>query len=406
MRLRRRRARVPVAVYAERVSAREVRIQWDARQGSAIGALRVRKQTLEPAPVRTGEGSRALPAFSGQALLGLGGAMKVYRVVAAAGIAALALGACSAPVSDEASKNITVLTHDSFNIPKELIKDFETSTGYKVTTVNAGDAGPANQLALAKDQYDAVYGIDTYTAGVVTESGLLAEYTSDQLTDTGKKYATKVLSPVDLGDVCVNVDHGWFAANSMKEPATFDDLAKPEYAKLLSLINPAGSTTGFAFLAGVETARNDAESYLSSLIKGGAKIASGWSEAYYQDFSAGEGKGAYPLVLSYASSPAETKGATGSLDSTCVRQVEYAGVVKGSDNEAGAKAFIDFLLSEGVQSVIPTNMYMYPVNDAVKLPADWAQYAKLAENPILPDVATVNAKRNAWLDSWAKIAEK
>ena len=68
-------------------------------------------------------------------------------------VAALAMAGCSGESTDSKggdSKTVTVLTHDSFNLPKELVKEFESKTGYKLVTTPAGDAGVANQLVLTK----------------------------------------------------------------------------------------------------------------------------------------------------------------------------------------------------------------------------------------------------------------
>ena len=73
----------------------------------------------------------------------------------------------------------------------------------------------------------------------------------------------------------------------------------------------------------------------------GAKVTSGWTDAYEVDFTAGGGNGDRPIVTSYSSSPpftipeGGTKPTTSALLDTCFRQVEYAGVLKGSDNPDG-----------------------------------------------------------------------
>ena len=297
------------------------------RQGSAIRALRVRKQTLEPAPVSTGEGSRDSPRPSGRSGGPAAGAQTsapgrgIRRIVAAVGVASLGLIGCSGNHAQDSSakKTVTVLTHDAFNLPKDAIRRFETTTGYKLKTISSGEAGVANQLVLTKKhpKYDAVYGIDTYSAGLADKEGVIDSYTSSKLPESGKRYVIGGLNPIDQGDVCVNTDHAWFKKKSIPEPTSLDDLAKPEYAKLLVVSNPTTSSPGLAFLAGVEKAkgRKGADAYWKALLVGGTKVAKSWSEAYNSDFSAGEGKGQYPLVLSYGSSPAETKGATGSVAS-------------------------------------------------------------------------------------------
>ena len=69
-------------------------------------------------------------------------------------VAALAMAGCSGESTDSKgggdSKTVTVLTHDSFNLPKELVKEFESKTGYKLVTAPAGGAGGAPQQVRTK----------------------------------------------------------------------------------------------------------------------------------------------------------------------------------------------------------------------------------------------------------------
>lgn len=309
---------------------------------------------------------------------------------------------------DSSKGTLTVLTHDSFELPAALLAKFEEQSGYRLKTASAGDAGVANQLVLTKahPRFDAVYGIDTYSAGLAEAEGVMADYASPHLPESARTYLRPGLTPIDLGDVCVNIDHDWFKTRQMPAPASFDDLARAEYARLLVLPNPATSSPGFAMLAGIQTLKGDeAGTWWQALLAGGARVASGWSEAYNVHFSAGEGKGQYPLVLSYASSPAASGGQTGILASTCVRQVEYAGVVQGGKHVDGARAFIDFLLSPEVQAAIPEAMYVYPIDDSVALPTEWQEHARQAEAPILPDAKAVNAQRQQWLRTWQALLD-
>src|SRR3546814_19247550 len=66
---------------------------------------------------------------------------------------------------------------------------------------------------------------------------------------------------------------------------------------------------------------------------------------------------------------------TAALLDTCVEQIEYAGVLANADNPEGARALIDFLLSEDVQEALPDSMYVYPVDDTADLPEAWAKFA-------------------------------
>ncbi|WP_418607942.1 thiamine ABC transporter substrate-binding protein [Georgenia sp. SUBG003] len=150
------------------------------------------------------------------------------------------------------------------------------------------------------------------------------------------------------------------------------------------------------------------QQYWEDLEANGAKVVEGWSDAYYVDFSGSEGAGPRPIVLSYASSPAAEvpengEPRTGALLDTCFRQVEYAGVLAGAENEEGARAFVDFLLSPEVQADIPGQMYMYPVDDTAPLPDAWAEHAPLAEHPFDVDPATISANREDWIATWSEI---
>ena len=142
----------------------------------------------------------------------------------------------------------------------------------------------------------------------------------------------------------------------------------------------------------------------------GTRITSGWSDAYFVDFTQGGGDGTRPIVLSYDSSPAFTvsngRSTTKALLDTCFQQVEYAGVLAGAANPAGARAFLDFLLSPEVQAALPESMYVFPVRDGVELPADWARFAKRPTSPYSLDPAEVDAHRDEWLTTWQDVTTR
>jgi thiamine transport system substrate-binding protein len=305
------------------------------------------------------------------------------------------------------SKTLTVITHDSFALSKDTIAKFKADSGYDVKFVAPGDAGTVvNQLVLTKDAplADVVYGLDNTFAARAMDAGVLSDYTSAALPASAATFISEVgarLTPIDYGDVCLNADTAWFKAKNVAVPQTLDDLLKPEYKDLLVVANPATSSPGLAFLLATIAAKGEPGylDYWKALNANGLKIVKGWTEAYTVEFSGSSGKGSRPLVLSYSSSPA-FEPATVSLNQTCFRQVEYAGVIAGAQNEVGARKFIDFLLSNEVQAQIPDQMYMYPVDSTVKLPADWAKRAALSESPFTLPVTEIAGKRDGWIKAW------
>ena len=93
------------------------------------------------------------------------------------------------------------------------------------------------------------------------------------------------------------------------------------------------------------------------------------------------------------------------IEDSCTPQVEYAGVLEGAKNPEGAQAFVDFLLTEEVQSALPESMYMYPIDESVQLPEEWAQNAPLVEDAITPDPARIDERREDLLKEWTALAE-
>lgn len=310
-----------------------------------------------------------------------------------------------------------LVTHDSFAVSEELLARFEAETGYTVEHVAPGDGGAlVNQLILTADDPlgDVVYGIDNSFASRAVEAGVLEPYVSPAATDDVNRYAVDDaghLTAIDVGDVCINIDKEWFADAGIPEPRTLEDLTDPLYEDLLVVTNPATSSPGLAFLLATIGAFGEDgwQDYWADLRDNGVRVAGGWSDAYYVDFSGSDGEGPRPLVLSYASSPpyevpeGADEAPTAALLDTCFRQVEYAGVLAGARNPEGARALIDFMLSPEFQADIPEQMYVYPVRSDVELPEDWVKHAPLADAPHEVDPELISEKRDEWIEQWTDL---
>lgn len=342
-----------------------------------------------------------------------------------AGAVALALTGCSAPSTDTPStdaKPLVLVTHDSFALSDGILDQFTKQTGIEVQVQSAGDAGQlVNTLVLTKDSPlgDVVFGIDNTFASRAVESGVLEDYASKDLTAAEDQYllpegqGREQLTPIDNGDVCVNVDHEWFAQHGIAEPESLDDLIKPEYKDLFVTEAANSSSPGLAFLLATIAKYGDGgwQDYWSKLMANGTKVTAGWSDAYYVDFSGPSSEGDRPIVVSYASSPpfevpeGATEAPTGALLDTCFRQTEYAGVIAGTENPDAAKKLVDFLFSTTVQNDIPETMYVYPVNADATLPESFTKFAKIADKPFVVSPADIDKNREAWLSEWAAIAQ-
>jgi thiamine transport system substrate-binding protein len=311
---------------------------------------------------------------------------------------------------DEAasSDKVVLVTHDSFVLPKPLVRQFEDESGYDLVVRASGDGGTlTNKLVLTNNTFASrALDEDVFAPYSATVPPGADDYVLPGDTDHR-------LTPIDNGNVCVNIDDTWFADHDVAPPQTLDDLADPAYRDLFVLPGAATSSTGMAFLlATVAAYGDDWPDYWSGLMDNGAKVTAGWSDAYEVDFSQGGGSGDRPIVLSYDSSPAFTvpKGSdtstTSALLDTCFEQVEYAGVLEGAANVEGAEAVVDFLLSDGVQAALPESMYVFPVVHGVDLPADWASYAEQPADPYAVDPADVAEHRDEWLREWSDVTSR
>lgn len=346
--------------------------------------------------------------------------MRLFVRSAATVVAAAALVAGCGTVTAKTESTptggtITVDVHDAWNMPQTVLDEFTKQTGYKVRIVaHDGVAKLADEAALnaGKPVGDVIYGLDNSYAGRVVSAGALADYVAPNQSPRGLSLALdgdagKQLTATDFSDVCVNADDGWFTEHHLAKPASFDDLIKPQYAKLLTIPAASASSTGLAWLLGTISAKGDNwKTYWRTLLTNGANIASGWTQAYEGNFTAGGGKGTYPLVVSYSSSPpytipeGQTTPTTSAILDTCFRQVEYIGVLKGSANLAGAKAFVNFMVGKQAQATIPENMYMYPADAQVAIPELWTKWAPLAGKTWPLSQAVIAANRDAWVSQW------
>jgi thiamine transport system substrate-binding protein len=315
---------------------------------------------------------------------------------------------------------VTLLTHDSFDVSKPVLSDFEARTGITVKIVSVGDAGQlANRLILAagNPEGDIAFGIDNGQIADVLAKDVFTPYSSPALADVAAAYQLdpdQRVTPIDHGDVCVNDDLAAYAGDT-PAPKTLDDLADPRYRGQLVVENPATSSPGLAFLLATVAAYGDPgfEEYWQRLRDNGVTVVDGWERAYYGEFSgAGGGDGTHPLVVSYSTDPAAevyfadppvTEAPIGVLTGTCYRQIEFAGILRGTEHEAAAQQVLDWLLSPAFQQDIPLRMFVYPVSTKASVPAVFRKYAAVVPQPwsLAPD--QVAANRADWVDRWASV---
>lgn len=319
---------------------------------------------------------------------------------------------------------LTLVTYDSFSISEDVLASFTEQTGIEVEIVRLADAGAmVNQAILTKNNPlgDVLYGIDSTFLSRGLNAGIFEPYESPALEAIPEAFVLDPdhnVTPVAYGDVCLNYDTAYFSEDGPQLPDSLAELAGPEFAGLLVVENPASSSPGLAFLlATIATFGEEPDTYnwlafWADLAAYDVLVVDGWTEAYYGEFS-GASDGDRPLVVSYASSPpaevyfadpAPETAPTGVvvLDEACFRQIEFAGILTGTDQRAEAEALIDFMLGVEFQEDLPLQMFVFPVNPDAELPDVFAEYAVIPEHPatIAPEV--IEEKREEWIQRWTE----
>ena len=108
-------------------------------------------------------------------------AARALRILVAATALAV-VTACSlvgAETKPEGSKDVVLVTHDSFVLPKRLIETFDQQSGYHLVVHAAGDGGTlTNKLVLTQSDPtgDVAFGVDNTFATRALDAGVFAPY--------------------------------------------------------------------------------------------------------------------------------------------------------------------------------------------------------------------------------------
>jgi thiamine transport system substrate-binding protein len=332
----------------------------------------------------------------------------------------LLMTAVTACGSDEPAV-LTLMTHDSFAISEDAIANFEAEHNVTIELLPSGDTGAAlNQAILAKDAplADVFFGVDNTFMGRALDAGIFEPYESPllaEIPDALELDPTYRLLPVDYGDVCLNYDKAWFAENGVPLPGSLADLTDPAYEGLLVVQNPATSSPGLAFLLATiaEFGEDGYLDFWAELRANDVLVTNGWDEAYYGSFTVAS-EGERPLVVSYASSPPaefiyadppvdEAPSASIVAPGMCFRQVEFVGILAGTEQRNLAEQLVDYILSQPFQEDMPLNMFVYPANETAELPAEFVEWTQVAAETAVIDPQTIDANRETWIEAWTEV---
>ena len=302
---------------------------------------------------------------------------------------------------------LIVYTYDAFpQVMQESVeRHFKDEHDAETVFRRFDDTGVLfNQILIEKGdpQGDVVIGLDNTYLGRIFAEDLLVPYRPKDL-----KVVTQSLIvdpsyravPFDYGSVTLNYD----SAKLAEPPTSWEELLDPKYKRKIILMNPATSSPGRNFLLFTiaEFGEDGYLSFWSRLIPNLLTVTAGWSEGYGL-YTQGEA----PIVLSYDTSPAyhimyegEERYRNIFLDGKAYAQIEVAGILNGAANPANGIRFMDYIVTEEFQSLIPANQIMYPVHPAVELPEAFRKIQR-ASQLVMMNENTVSSRIAGWLDAW------
>jgi thiamine transport system substrate-binding protein len=309
-----------------------------------------------------------------------------------------------------ATPTLVIYTYDSFTSewgPGPLVKAaFEAQCACNLELVGLEDGvSMLNRLKLegSNSRADLLLGIDTSLTAEARASGLFAPHRL-----TMKKSS---LPEPWQDDLFLPYDYGYFAFVYNKErlgspPSSLRQLVEDEQGPSILVQDPRTSTPGLGLLLWVKKVFGDeSDQAWARLSKRIVTVSKGWSEAYGLFL-----KGEADMVLSYTTSPAyhliaeqDTRFAAASFSEGHYQQIEVAGVVRSSQQQQLARDFLEFMLSDSFQSIIPTTNWMYPATLArSELPVGFELL--IAPSPaLLLDEQLVANKRKSWVEDWLEV---
>ncbi len=333
-------------------------------------------------------------------------------------LAVIVLIAAGCGRSDAAAEptTITLLAHESFALPDGTFDAFTTETGITVEVLQSGDAGTivANAIATAGNPVgDVLFGVDNLLLQRALDADVFLAHEAIGLSDVPDRVKLDPqnrVTPIDSGYVCVN--YRLDALGGAGAPTSMEDLRQPQFASQFVTQNPENSTPGLAFLfATIANFGEDGwQDYWRDLRDNGVTITPGWNQAWNNEYVGGDPGGTKGIVNSYASSPV-FEGLFGGddpvvsdiLTDSCFEQIEFAGVLAGTDAPENSGKLVDYLLSPAVQSEIPLSMFVEPVNSTATIPEEFSTWTTPINAPLALTPGDIAENQGRWTQEWLEL---
>ena len=305
------------------------------------------------------------------------------------------------------ANNLIIYTYDSFIsewgpgpvIKKMYEEQFDTNIDF-IAVDSAGTLLNKVILEGSSSKADIVLGLDMNLLDEAIQSKLFENYKNTKLTSKLNlpiKWESKKFIPYNFGYFA-------FVYNNKKftnVPKSMKELINKTEARIV-IQDPRTSTPGLGLLTWIKSIYGEkAQSEWKKLNKKIITVTKGWTDSYYNVFLAGEAD----MVLSYTTSPAAHIMFEDNNDFSAINfeegnylTIEFAGILKSSKNKIQANNFINFILTEEFQSVIPSTNIMYPVTKIKNLPEAFKSLEIPKVLQLSPSL--INENKDIWIEEW------
>ena len=302
---------------------------------------------------------------------------------------------------------LTIYTYDSFVSewgPGPIIKEiFEEKFDANLELIAVDSAATLLSKIILEgktSKADVVLGLDMNLLDAANKSDLFQKHSLKNLDQLIQ------LPIIWESDNFIPYNYGYFAFvyNNKKfknPPKSMNELINETKVRLV-IQDPRTSTPGLGLLTWMKAIYGEsAGDEWRKLNKKIISVTKGWTDSYYNIFLAGEAD----MVLSYTTSPAAHIMFEENYDYSAITfeegnyiSIEFAGILKNSKNYTLANKFLEFILTDDFQSIIPSTNIMYPVTNKTNLPEAY----NLLNIPkaLQIDPTSINDNKNIWIDEW------
>jgi iron(III) transport system substrate-binding protein len=278
-----------------------------------------------------------------------------------------------AGVPSATAQEVTVLCNYEVDWCEAMKAAYEKTTGQKAVFIRRTDGESLAQIRAEKSnpRADVYHAAESASAKTLAAEGLLEAYKSPmvpELHDWAQKIAEDnkyFQTPIYTGVLGWGYNTELLAKKKLPEPKCWKDLANPAYKDEIQMANPGSSGTAFNTVSTILQLMGEDQGFkfLAAMNKNVNQYTRSGSAGIR---AAGKGETTIGITFLHDSVAQTVQGYPVKTIAPCEGtgyEIISSAIIKGGPNPAGAKKWMDFVLSPAGQNVALTvNKFQIPSN--------------------------------------------